>query len=78
MIFFLILTVRGDCHKTFPQKTFHVKKIYEGMELISEKMEALYAKLKQRMEAATSSYSVAGDFSQHIYFALVTRNHQNI
>ena len=72
MIFFLILTVRGDCHKTFPQKTF------EGMELISEKMEALYAKLKQRMEAATSSYSVAGDFSQHIYFALVTRNHQNI
>ena len=47
------------------------------MELISEKMEALYVKLKQRMEAATSSYSVAGDFS-HIYFALVTRNHQNI
>ena len=32
------------------------------MKLISEKMEALYAELNERVQAATSSYSVTGDF----------------
>ena len=40
MIFFLTLTVRGPFHR----KDFRRKK-YVGTELISEKTEALYAKL---------------------------------
>ena len=39
---------------------------------------ALYAKLNERAEAATSSYSVKGDFLQYIYLVAVTKNLQNI
>ena len=46
-----------------------------GTGLISEKTETLYAELNERAEAATSSYSVTGDFLQYIYSALVTKNH---
>ena len=35
--------------------------------LISEKMEAFYAELNERAEAATSSYSVTGDFLECDY-----------
>ena len=35
--------------------------------LVSEKTEVLYAELNERAEAATSSYSVTGDFLQYIY-----------
>ena len=49
-----------------------------GTGLISEKTETLYAELNERAEAATSSYSVTGDFLQYIYSVLVTENHQNI
>ena len=41
-------------------------------------MEALYAELNERAEAATSSYSATGDFLQYIYSVLVTKNHQKI
>ena len=34
--------------------------------------------LNERLEAATSSYSVIGDFLQYIYPVLVTKNHHNI
>ena len=46
--------------------------------LISEKTEALYAELNERAQAATSSYFVAGDFSQYIYSVLVTKNQKKI
>ena len=49
-----------------------------GTGLISEKTETLYAGLNERAEAATSSYSVTGDFLQHIYFVPVTKNRQDI
>ena len=55
-----------------------MKKKYRSTGVISEKTEALYAELNQRAEAATSSYSVAGDFLQYIYSAPVTKNPQNI
>ena len=42
--------------------------------LISEKTEALYAEVKERVEAATSRYSATGDFLQDIYSALVVKN----
>ena len=45
---------------------------------ISEKTEALYAKINERVEVATSCYSVTGDFLQYIYSVPVTKNHQNI
>ena len=48
------------------------------MGLISEKMNVLYAELNERVEAATSSYSVNGNSLQHIYSVPVTKNHQNI
>ena len=48
------------------------------MGFISEKTEALYAELKGRVEAATSSYSVTGDYLQNIYPVIVTKNHQKI
>ena len=35
--------------------------------LVSEKTEVLYAELIERAEAATSSYSVTGNFLQYIY-----------
>ena len=37
-------------------------KKYRGIGLISEKMEVLHAELNERADAATSSYSVTGDF----------------
>ena len=41
-------------------------------------MEAFYVELNQRAEAATSSYSAPGDFSQYIYSVLVTKNQKKI
>ena len=61
MIFFLTLTVRGPFHR----KDFKWKK-YGGTGLISEKTEALYAELNERMEAATSSYTATDRFLQYI------------
>ena len=49
-----------------------------GTGLISEKTEVLYAKLNERAEAATSSYSVTWDSLQYIYSVPVTKNHRNI
>ena len=54
------------------------EKKYGGMGLISEKMEALYVELNERVEAATSSYSAPGDFSQYIYSVLVAKNQKKI
>ena len=36
-------------------------------------MEALYAKLNERAEAATISYSSTGNFLQYIYSVLVAK-----
>ena len=41
-------------------------------------MEDLYAEPNKGAEAATGSYSAAGDFSQYIYDVLVAKNHQKI
>ena len=60
--FFLTLAVRGPFHR----KDFKWKK-YGGTGLLSEKTEVLYAELNKRAEAATSSYSAAGDFLQHLF-----------
>ena len=54
------------------------EKNYGGTGLISEKMEALYVELNERVEAATSSYSAPGDFSQYIYSVLVAKNQKKI
>ena len=54
------------------------EKKYRGKRLISEKMEALYSELNQKMEAATNSYSPTGNFLQYVYSVLVTKNHQKI
>ena len=48
------------------------------MGLASEKTEALYGELNERVEAATSSYSATGKFLQYIYSVLVAKNHQKI
>ena len=48
------------------------------MGLISEKTEALYVELKKRAEAATSSYSAPGYFSQYIYSVLLAKNQKKI
>ena len=48
------------------------------MGLISASMEALYLELNERVEAATSSYSVLGNFSQYIYSVLVAKNQKKI
>ena len=55
-----------------------MKKKYGGTGLVSEKTEALYAELNERVEAATSSYSPTGKFLQYIYSALVAKNHQKM
>ena len=73
MNFFLTLTVTGPFHR----KDFKWKK-YGGTGLISEKTEALYAELNERAEAATSSYSAAGDFLHYIYSVIMAKNHQKI
>ena len=67
------MNVREPLHRN----DFKWKK-YGGTGLISEKMEALYAELNERAEAATSYYSATGDFSQYIYPALMARNHYKI
>ena len=41
-------------------------KKYGGRGLISGKTEGLYAELKEKTGAATSSYSVTGDFLEYI------------
>ena len=48
------------------------------MGLLSEKMEVLYAELDERVEAVTSSYSAAGNFSQDIYSVIMAKDHQKI
>ena len=48
------------------------KKIW-GTELVSEKTEALFAELNERVEAATSSYSATGEFLQYIYSILIDK-----
>ena len=58
-------------------RSLNLKK-YGGMGLVSEKMEPLYAKLNERVEAATSSYSATGEFLQYIYSALVAKIYQKI
>ena len=73
MIFFLTLIARGPFHR----KDFEGKK-YVGTELIFEGMKVLYAELNERVEAATSTYSVTGDSLQYIYSVPVTKNHWNI
>ena len=54
------------------------KKKNRGTRLVSEKTEPLYAKLNERVEAATSSYSATGKFLQYIYSVLVAKNRQKI
>ena len=39
-----------------------------------EETEALYVELNEGVEAATSSYSAPGNFSQYIYSLLVAKN----
>ena len=56
--FFLTLPVNGPFHR----KDFKWKK-YRGTGLISEKTEAFYVELNEKVEGATSSYSAPGDFS---------------
>ena len=55
-----------------------MKKKYGGTELVSEKKEALFAELNERVEAATSTYSATGEFLQYNYSMLVDKNHQAI
>ena len=61
------------CHRPFHRKYFKRKK-YGGMGLNSEKMEALYVEVNERVEAVTSSYFAPGDFSQHTYSVFVAKN----
>ena len=49
---------------SFHRRKFKWKKIYGGMGLVSEKMEALYAELNERVEVAASSFSATGKFLQ--------------
>ena len=72
MIFFLTLTVRGPFHK----KDF--EKRYGGTVLISEKTDILCAEFNERAEAATGSYSVAGNSLQYIYYIPVSKNYRSI
>ena len=46
-----------------------------GTGLLFEKTEALNAELKERVEAATSSYSAEVDLLQYIYSVLVAKNY---
>ena len=47
------------------------EKKYGGTGLVSEKTEALYTELNERVEAATSSYSATVKFLHYIYSVLV-------
>ena len=75
--FFLTLTVLGPFHRN----DFKRKKV-GGTGLISEKTEALYAELNERAEAATSCYSVTGDFLQHfivcLWLRIIRRSDQGV
>ena len=51
-----------------------VRKTTWGAGLVSEKTKALYAKLNETVEAATSSYSATGELLGYIYFVLVAKN----
>ena len=53
-----------------------MKKIWGSGSNFWKKKEALYAEPNEKAEAATSSYSVTGDFLQYIYSVPVTKNHQ--
>ena len=55
-----------------------MEKKYGRTGLVSEKTEALYAELNERVEVATSSYSATGKFLQYICSVLVAKNHQKI
>ena len=46
-----------------------------GTGLISEKAETMHVELKERVEAATNSYSAAAEFLQYIYQVLAAKNH---
>ena len=46
--------------------------------LLSEKTEVLSAELNESAEAATSSYTAAGNFLQYIYSVIMAKNHQKI
>ena len=74
MIFFRTLTIRGPFHR----KAFKWRKIWGYRVNFWKKKEVLYAKLNKRVEAATSNYSATTDFLQHIYSALVAKNHLKI
>ena len=67
------MTVRGSYHRN----DFKLKK-YGSTGLIYEKTEAFYVEFNERAEAATSSYSASGDFSQYIYSVLVAKNQKKI
>ena len=54
------------------------EKKYGGTGLISEKTDILCAEFNERAEAATGSYSVAGDSLQYIYYVPVSENHRSI
>ena len=43
-----------------------MKRKYGGTELVSEKTEALFAEINERVEAATSTYSATGEFLQYV------------
>ena len=68
--FFLTLTIR----RPFLRKDFKWRG-YGSMGLLSEETEALITELNKRVEAATSSYSVAANFLQYIYLVLVAKYH---
>ena len=46
--------------------------------LLSEKTEVLSTELNESAEAATSSYTAAGNFLQYIYSVIMAKNHQKI
>ena len=54
------------------------EKKYGGMGLISKKTEALYVKLNEKAEGATSSYSTSGDFSRYIYSVFVAKKSKEV
>ena len=68
--FFPTSTVRGLFHRKDFRRGKHV-----GTGLISEKAEAMHVELKERVEAATNSYSAAAEFLQYIYQVLAAKNH---
>ena len=49
-----------------------------GTGLLYQKTEALYDEPNKTAEAATRSYSAAGDFLQYIFSVLVAMNYQDI